>query len=386
MKLGLFTCWSVGTEGGRHYTLGCHQRYLEEYCKRLDRVVLVATMGPREEKHDCEINYPNLKIISIPYFNRYIEGMFKLPHILAALLRLNTEVDAVYVRVPSPYCWLPRIICGRKKKILMHVCGDTLDASQYGYHLPGIVRKLFRAAYMPEWLMTKWALKKTEFIVNGEKAYLKLKHLNENCAMVISTTLRDEDFFMRETARLEEKIVILYLGHIRAAKGIDVLIEAFKLIKDKYPRAQMLIAGSGEYLDVLQRKVEQEGLDEKIVFTGHVCAGEQRNTLYRGADIFVFPSYSEGSPRVVIEAMANSLPVITTTVGGLGNRLKDGEDALLVKPGSAVDIASAIARMIDDIELRRRCSINGYRKVLNHKVDAFIQSIVDRFQQHGAFQ
>ena len=83
--------------------------------------------------------------------------------------------------------------------------------------------------------------------------------------------------------------------------------------------------------------------------------GEPLNREYRGADLFAFPSATEGSPRALLEAAANGLPLATTDVGSAGELFTDGESALIVPPDDAPALARALARLLDDGALRRRC-------------------------------
>ena len=111
--------------------------------------------------------------------------------------------------------------------------------------------------------------------------------------------------------------------------------------------------------------VKENGLSRHVEFTGYVPFGPQLESQYRSSDIFVLPSLSEGFPRVIVEALAFGLPVVTTTVGGIQHLLRDSYDALLVEPGSPLQLAKAIKRLNDDNNLRRKLIKNGFKTALD---------------------
>jgi glycosyltransferase involved in cell wall biosynthesis len=97
------------------------------------------------------------------------------------------------------------------------------------------------------------------------------------------------------------------------------------------------------------------GLDGNVEFVGYVPYGPKLFDEYLRADIFVLPPIgTEGWSRVLIEANAHGLPTVTTDVGSLGRSTREFESGLVVRPGSAVEIANAVATIIRDGDLRRR--------------------------------
>ena len=114
----------------------------------------------------------------------------------------------------------------------------------------------------------------------------------------------------------------------------------------------------------MRRYAVETGLGNQVEFAGYVPFGPQLETLYRGSDIFILPSLSEGFPRVIVEALAYGVPVVATTVGGIPHLLRDGHDALLVEPGSSCQLAAAIQRLRQDEGLRNELVMNGFNTAL----------------------
>lgn len=108
-----------------------------------------------------------------------------------------------------------------------------------------------------------------------------------------------------------------FVGALVESKGVIELIEGFRLIALKYPESKLIIVGEGALRSTLDRKVQQYGLDDKVTFKGVISAQEEMVKVINDADVFLFPSYNEGLPNVVVEAVACERLVIATDVGGV---------------------------------------------------------------------
>jgi len=162
----------------------------------------------------------------------------------------------------------------------------------------------------------------------------------------------------REQARRELEIsgdppVIGFLGRLHPQKGVDLLIEAFSDVVIHYPRALLLIAGKGPMTAELAAQAKRRGLQERVRFLGE-CDGPRR--FLAALDLLVLPSRWEGLPNVVLEAMAQGLPVVAARVGGTPELVVSGEadhprpdeTGLLVAPGNVGGLARAITALLAD--------------------------------------
>jgi len=146
--------------------------------------------------------------------------------------------------------------------------------------------------------------------------------------------------------------VILFVGRIRQDKGVFDLLTAFQGVRRQEP-AQLVLAGDGPAAVELCERATGLGLSPSTEMLGFVepeCLPE----LYRAADVFVLPSYAEGFPTVLVEAMHAGLPIVTTGIRGAADQLVDGENALFVEPGCPEQIEAAVLRLLRDPELRTR--------------------------------
>ena len=146
----------------------------------------------------------------------------------------------------------------------------------------------------------------------------------------------------------EGGVQLLFVGRLARQKGVDVLLEALGRIRGLGWR--LTIAGDGPERAALAEQVARLGIAERVDFRGWVQR-EELPDLYRGANVFVFPSHDEGMPNVVLEAMASGLPIVATRVPG--NDELVGENGVLVPPGDAEAFASALERVLSDTAVRR---------------------------------
>jgi Glycosyltransferase len=140
------------------------------------------------------------------------------------------------------------------------------------------------------------------------------------------------------------KPVILYAGVLTPLKGIHHLIRAFARVVQEFPEAWLEIVGrdeNPEYAEELRREVVRLGLNGLVSFVGEVSQVELANRM-RHSCVFVLPTYSEGLPRVVFEAMATGVPVIATAVSGIPEIVKDGITGFLVPLGDEEALAERL--------------------------------------------
>jgi glycosyltransferase involved in cell wall biosynthesis len=146
---------------------------------------------------------------------------------------------------------------------------------------------------------------------------------------------------------------ILAVGRLSPEKGHRDLIEALAILRGRRPDLDFraLIVGDGTERISLERQIADAGLSGSVILAGH-----RSNPLpyYRAANVFVLPSHSEGSPNVLLEAMALGIPIAACAVGGVPESVTHERSALLVEPGSPVALADSIERLLTDTSLAQR--------------------------------
>jgi len=145
-----------------------------------------------------------------------------------------------------------------------------------------------------------------------------------------------------------------FAGRVEEGKGLLVLVEALASVNREGPLAVARVAGIGPQLLQVEARVRELGLREAFEFVGHYSEPLGRTAFMNSLDVFVLPSFAEGTPNSIIEAMAHGVPVIATTVGGIADIL-DGESGILVPPGDSAALADAMLLLARD--QRRRVAM-----------------------------
>lgn len=166
------------------------------------------------------------------------------------------------------------------------------------------------------------------------------------------------------TIKNAQPLKILFLGWVdQYWKGILDLIKAFALLKNT--DAELHIAGDGTDMHNARNLVEQLGLSHKIVFHGWVQK-VQKIELLRDSAIFVLPSYSEGYPNALVEAMAAGLPCIASKVGCIPDIIRHNENGCLIAAGNVADIAKYLDILLKDAPLRLSMGTQARTDVLKN--------------------
>lgn len=160
---------------------------------------------------------------------------------------------------------------------------------------------------------------------------------------------------VKDDYSIKKPFVFLHIGRFDYVKNHQGMIEAFEKFHLKYKESELWLIGEGDLFSNMKCFVLDKHLEKSIKFLGL-----QKNvyTYLTSADCFILPSYYEGIPITIIEAMGTGLPIIATNVGGIPDMLNDGIDSLLVN-NNINDISNAMTMVYKDSNLRRKIGINA---------------------------
>jgi glycosyltransferase involved in cell wall biosynthesis len=163
-----------------------------------------------------------------------------------------------------------------------------------------------------------------------------------------------------ETRKPGEPAVVGTVAHLSPEKGTKYLVEAASLIPNVQERFRFVIVGDGVCLNELKEMAQSKGVSDIFDFAGFRSDTFQ---YMRSFDMFVLPSLSEGLSSAILEAMANSLPVVATNVGGIPELVYDEENGLLVAPANSAALAIAIQRLAQNPEESIRMGLRGRERI-----------------------
>lgn len=205
----------------------------------------------------------------------------------------------------------------------------------------------------------------------------KIKAVLDKCDVVIGLSAQWVQFFkeigcrevlavnnvidtpeIRPSNDSDGKFHIVFLGKIFDQKGIYDLLDALRTNRERFAgRLTLHVGGNGE-VDKFRSLIADPALADMVTYEGWVD-GEKKAVLFNRMDALILPSYVEGVPICLLEAMSYGKPVITTPVGGIPSIVTDGHNGLFIAPGDKGAIASAITRLMDSPELASAMGRNG---------------------------
>ena len=241
--------------------------------------------------------------------------------------------------------------------------------------------------------LDQWSLPKTDRLVTVCRAFAKeladatgvsIDHISvrHNAIRRPQTVTTTEAESLRDhlgIAGIDR--VVLSVGRLSREKAHIDLLEAFKQFSESTPEvsSKLIIVGDGPERARLEAAVESLGCKAGVIFTGQVT---DIRAFYAIADVFVLPSHSEGSPNVLLEAMAANLPIVATAVGGVPEMVEDNESALLVPANDPSALASSIARLLADREFAQRLTANASMLVdTRFTPENYVRSLIEIYRE-----
>ncbi len=157
---------------------------------------------------------------------------------------------------------------------------------------------------------------------------------------------------------------LLTVGRMASVKGMPVLLDAIKQLHIEHPDLTLTVVGDGPERKAFEQHAETLGISSAVNFVGYQSQAQVRERLSE-TDVFVLPSFAEGVPVVLMEAMAAGVPPVTTRIAGVAELIDNGASGLLVPPGDGASLAEAISSLLNDPDKRSAFGRVGREKVSN---------------------
>jgi glycosyltransferase involved in cell wall biosynthesis len=163
---------------------------------------------------------------------------------------------------------------------------------------------------------------------------------------------------------------VVMVGRLADGKGHEVLLEAVASMDDF--EGSVSIVGDGPLYDSLEEEIEERGLSDQVFLTGF---RDDVPGVLAASDVLVLPSFREGTPRVITEAMASGLPVVATDIAGIPEQVEDGEEGFLIPTGDSGTLGKRMGDLVENSELREQMGERGLERAERFSVESMVEEL-----------
>lgn len=298
------------------------------------------------------------RIVDLTYLETFTEGSNykKIIFAIKALKKFNKickDKDIVHIHMSSRGSFYRKslfILIAKKmnKKIVLHIHGSEFKEFYYNecnIYVKRYIRSIFNKCNKIIALSEEWKDILSE-IVNRDKIEvlynsIEIKHTN---------VIKDYS-----------KKKILFLGRIGKRKGVYDILEVAPKIVSKHPEVEFFIAGDGE-VDKIKELCKRNNIEKNMKIIGWI-SGNDKIQLLNEATVYLLPSYNEGMPISILEAMSYSLPIVSTNIGGIPQLITNGIEGYIFNAGDLVDLENSLDKILNNIKLREEMGSNSFEKV-----------------------
>ena len=298
-------------------------------------------------------------------------GGNKIVRYLRAIPKLNHEISAadfVYLYYPNSFRWVSFLCKILRKPFGLYIRG-----------MIGIWNKCSYAIYKSAY---------TIFTVSEEFTRM----VNEVTGRDLASTIRpmipytNLDVVTNRSYFSKPKYNVLFLGRIDRDKGLTELIQAVAKVHSSGLNLELHIVGNGDFIDELKQLVYLVDATDYVFLDGPVYDGEVKASYYKNADIYILPTYHEGFPRTLYEAMIFGTPIITTFVGGIPALMKDNVNCKRIEPKSVDTIVDALTYAMNNYEDMGRMANKATEMVagiVDHRRPTHAHQLYDKIKDYG---
>ena len=311
---------------------------------------------------DYTLQAPNIRFVSLGRHRSVPMRMLNSRHYVQIIREYSVNLDALLIRGPSPL--LPSLAqAAGDKPVALLLVGDYLAG------IDDLPQPRWRKEAIRAW--SWWNHRRQLAVARRSLTFVNSHELYEKYAPQVpylietrTTTLSQQDFYERDDTCLDQPVRLLYTGRMDRAKGLFEIQAALALLRDQGVDVVLDIVGwpqkGDTIVEELQADAERRGLTDYIIYHGFKSVGPELFAYYRQADIYIIASQStEGFPRTIWEAMAHSVPFLSTRVGSIPFYLAHKENVWLSENVRAQAIADGVCALIQDSSLRQKLIANA---------------------------
>lgn len=390
MKLGFHYHIPAGVKENQIFVQGFFGVFLDSLAREVEELHLFLHSPLPSEwvLMDYALTSSNIVLHDIGLHTSMPVRLIKKESILRRIEGKVLALDAFLVRAPSPLSPFFILKFGKKIPFSMLLVGNYATSDD-DPSLPYWKNKLIRLfSYYIHFFQNR-AASNAKLFVNSKLLYDENVKRNPKLNLVKTTTLSNASFYKKTVAELDWSVVkVLYTGRIDLSKGLLLICEALMNLRKQGFQVEFHLVGWEAFgVNSVEGEInsfcKEIGFGDFVFFHGKKKIGEELNSAYRANSIFINASTgTEGFPRTIWEAIANSLPVIATSVGSIPYYLTDKKDALVIEPRNVEAIENAIKTLIQDKTLRMNLVENAFILAQSNTLEIQSKKLIEEIKKN----
>lgn len=346
--------------------------------------ILGSRVRESEESGFYEYTSNEEDVLALPDYESVSEFLKKPSLFTEANEKLSERIndfDVFWLTWPHPISFLILWKVGKKKERVLFIRQNLEELIKVRYQGLGKFAGLLFTRFM--YAYARVFHRDAIIVTVGEEMYHRMKKTFPK-VFFISDCIVPQQFSIpaREALRLKKKLI--FVGRLEPEKGLFVLLKAFQKLIDQDSDFQLTIVGDGVCMEDLKLEIANNQLEKYVHLEGYVPFGEKLFELYKSHDIMVVSSFSEGLPKIINEARAFSLPIVSTEVGGIANELKDQKTCLFVPPNNSDELASSIFKLANSPSLYQEISLNLHKEFETNSLEYWSKNFSEIIYQNAS--
>ncbi|MFN7974911.1 MAG: glycosyltransferase [Acidobacteriota bacterium] len=370
--LGIFTVKKLVCHRGGYWTYGGFGAYLRAILPYFGRVLLVAHVAPGgPEPGYYPIAHPKLEVVALPPTRSEVGVMAAIPRMAHIARQVVREVDVVHARMPD-YTGIIGALAARRQgvpcfhQIVADWCEEARRINPWKKAGLGVALKAHLSVY--DWVERRTCRGQLVF-AQGQSCHAKHARLAD-AHLVVSAAHHAADLVSPAEKFTRRPFQLLNVARLNSVKNQGLLLRVLRDLHGAGGDWRLTLVGAGPHRSRLQRETVALGLADRVTFAGMVEPGPALWRYYDAADVFVLPSRSEGTPKVVLEAMTRGLPVVAANVSGVPTLVAHERTGLLFEDNNPDSLLNAIQRYEREPVLRQKVALAGSAFAREHTVEA----------------
>jgi glycosyltransferase involved in cell wall biosynthesis len=386
VRLGVYSDLTYRERDGVVSTNRAFIRFVTALPPRVDEVVIAGRLDPVSGTGPYALPTAGVRFVPLPHYPR-VTAVVRLLGVArrscSQFSRMLDDVDAVWIFGPHPlavaFAMIARrrgvpLVLGVRQDYVTYI-RNRLPSRWWSWALP--------AAWSLDRVFRHLALRAPTVALGREIAgeYRRgAPVLDTGFSLVSERDIVPVDEALARPWRVEPRIVSV--GRLDPEKNPMLLLDILAGSRASGTPWRLSVAGDGPLRAELERAARERGLAEVVEFLGEVPNGEDLWRVYRGGDVFLHVSLTEGLPQVLFEAQAAGLPIVATAVGGVAAALDDGRAGLLIPPGDAGAAVAALELLRTDPSRRAGLIRAGHRAVSDETLERQLDRVASFLRAH----